>query len=226
MILVIEGPSAVGKTTWCRAHSADGFVEEAGEISKRPIFTPIPLKLRTSGAILISAIGRELYAWNSNPALPSAMGIHFTSISPGHFGKPDYFPARLFEMEASLYRRAFHERRLGFADRVCWQEAPVEELRRRAKSDRHRKRRRHEMYLKLVPWMRAWCKVREQVLPGAFGDWPEHAEDEFSRSSSEPAFRYDIKIFDQMIDRLATAGPQTDSDAISAVGDNFRSLPQ
>src|ERR1700683_1134349 len=31
MIVAIEGPSAAGKTTWCRTHSPEGFVEPAPE---------------------------------------------------------------------------------------------------------------------------------------------------------------------------------------------------
>lgn len=31
MIVVIEGPSAVGKTTWCRTHLSGAFIEDSPE---------------------------------------------------------------------------------------------------------------------------------------------------------------------------------------------------
>jgi len=226
VILVIEGPSAVGKTTLCRAHSPNGFVEEARENQAAPDLYADPAEVAQFWSNF------NINLWQTAERLERKNGIAVCDGDPFHFyfswslWKAGLLPSTLFEIELPLYRRAFQEGRLGFADRVCWREAPEDELRRRAKSDPFRKRRRHETYLKLVPWMRTWFAIREQVLPGTVRAWPDRLDHEVAGYPAAPAFRYDVKIFDQMIDRLAAATAQTDSGTISAPAESFRSLPQ
>lgn len=57
MLIVVEGISASGKTTWCRKHAADFTVAETGPRDDAPDATLTPLPLRASGWNRVSAVG-------------------------------------------------------------------------------------------------------------------------------------------------------------------------
>jgi hypothetical protein len=108
---------------------------------------------------------------------------------------------KLFEVERELYRDAFDQRQMGFVDLVLWLEAPEAELRLRAKEDRVRPRKRHEIYLALVPWMKTWFGARELLLPGSVvslrADIGLEQLPEIAMSA-----RFDVAVLDKMIERL------------------------
>ena len=108
----------------------------------------------------------------------------------------------MFDAELPLYRRALEQGRIGFADFVFWQEVPIEELRRRAKSDATRCRRRHELDLSLVPWMKAWFAEREEVFPETLHAWPDQFRVEELSGSRDVSRRYDTAALDRMIGAL------------------------
>jgi hypothetical protein len=91
---------------------------------------------------------------------------------------------------------------MGFVDLILWREAPIDELRRRAKSDTTRRRRRHELYLSQTPFIKAWFAVREKTLPGTVREWHEHFRIEDVGSSTLSSRRYDATAFDQMMTTL------------------------
>jgi hypothetical protein len=64
-----------------------------------------------------------------------------------------------------------------------------------------RRRKRHEMYLALVPWMKAWFQEREQILPGSVRALTEGLQVEELSSDSVPQ-RYDTALMDEMVGRL------------------------
>jgi hypothetical protein len=105
----------------------------------------------------------------------------------------------LFDVELPLYGRAIEEGRIGFADLVLWHEAPLEELRRRAKSDSTRRRRRHELYLSMIPWMKTWFAAREWVLHGTVRELSHQFHIEDLRALPLWSCRYDSTVLDAMV---------------------------
>jgi hypothetical protein len=202
MIVTIEGPSAAGKTTWCRLHCPKGFVEGAQENISAPDLYSDPEEVAQFWVNF--NIGR----WHAALGIESERGIAVCDGDP--FGlcfswavwKAGAIPGRLFEIEQPLYRRAIEERRLGFADAVIWFDAPLEELRQRAKSDTTRRRKRHELYLRMIPRMKTWADARQQALPGTVRVRPDDFRAEDLENIAALARRYDPAIVDEMIKAL------------------------
>ena len=151
MIVVIEGPSAVGKTTWCRTHFPGGFLEEAlSDIAAPDLYSD-------SNEVARFWVDFALQNWQRALVLESEKGIAICDGDPFHLyfswalWKTGALDGKLFALESELYRKAIEEKRLGFADYILWLDAPLAELRLRARADTTRRRKRNEIYLALVP---------------------------------------------------------------------------
>jgi hypothetical protein len=202
MIIAIEGPSAAGKTTWCRSYCPAGFVAAAPEKIEAPSLFADPREVAEFW------VNFNIERWQNALRLERERGIAFCDGDPFELRfswaawKAEEIPSTLFKIELPLYRRAIEEKRLGFADLVACLDAPIEELRRRAKADETRRRKRHELYLRMIPWMNAWAGAREQVLPGAVRALTEESfMEDFARPPAL-ARRYDVTVIDAMIKAL------------------------
>ena len=167
MIIAIEGASACGKTTWCRSHFPRQSVLQ-------PVDTIAAPDLFADPALVAEFwVNHNIASWQRAVALEREHGIAFCDTDPFHLyyswalWKAGVLDGRLFAIERSLYRQALAQRRIGLADHVLWREVPDDELRRRAQADTTRRRKRHEIYLALVPGMKLWFRERERVLPGS-----------------------------------------------------------
>jgi hypothetical protein len=206
MIVAIEGPSAAGKTTWCRTHFPGGFVEEAVDDIAAPDLYADPNQVARFW------VNFAVQNWQRALELESANGIAVCDGDPFHLcyswavWKSGALTNTLFEVESELYRSAFEQKHIGFADYVLWLGVPTEELRRRAKSDPTRRRKRHEMYLGLVPWMKAWYEAREQFLPGTVRSLLNTLSVRDLPGGFSPS-RHDTQIFDQLLLELKDAKP-------------------
>ena len=165
MSVAIEGASAAGKTTWCRRHFPQHVAEAPENIAAPDLFAD-PAEV---GKFWVN---HAIANWQRALALERQHGVAVCDGDPFHLyyswalSKSGALPSDLFEIEASLYRDAFRKQQIGFVDHVLWLDVATEELRRRALTDPTRRRKRHEMYLALVPWMRLWFADRESVMPG------------------------------------------------------------
>jgi hypothetical protein len=202
MIVVMEGPSAVGKTTWCRSHCPEVFIEGAPEDIRAPSLDADPAEVAEFW------VNFNIGLWHAGLEMEREKGVAVFDGDPFHLyfswslWKTGAIASTLFEKELSLYRRAVEQRRLGFADRVLWREASPDELRRRAKSDATRRRRKHEVYLSLIPWMKAWFGARASVLPETLSNWFAEFRLEDLAGSSALSQRYDPTVIDRMIAAL------------------------
>src|SRR5579863_4023897 len=166
MIVAIEGASAAGKTTWCRAHCPGVWVDETSPNIIAPDLYDDPFVV---GRFWVQ---HACVNWQRALELERQHGTAVCDGDPFHLyfawalWKAGELDGRLFEIESELYRTALEERRIGFVDRVLWLEVPIDELRRRSAADATRHRKRHELYLRLVPWMKAWFDLRERRAPG------------------------------------------------------------
>jgi len=218
VIIAIEGPSAVGKTTWCRAHLPTGSADEVRDNIEAPDLYADPAEVSRFW------VNFNIERWQAALRIEEHRGLAICDGDPFHLyfswslWKAGLIPSRLFEMELPLYRRAIQDRRLGLADLVCWREAPLDELRRRAKSDPTRRRRRHETYLSLIPWMKVWFEMRERALPGTVRDWPDDLTAEQLSVSPAPAVRYDVRAVDQWMESLSCAWNHADLAQAAGLG--------
>jgi hypothetical protein len=212
VIIAIEGPSAVGKTTWCREHCSGRFVEEAAPDVSAPDLHSDPKHVAEFW------VEFAIQRWQVALEMEREDGVAICDGSPLHLyyswalWKSGALPETLFATETRLYRHAIERRELGFADLVFWLDAPIAELRRRASADRARGRRRHEMNLGCVPWMKAWFRQSERCLPGTMQACPSSFE--IQRFAVRPSNhnRYDAAAFDRIIAALPGATPEAGYD--------------
>ena len=203
MILAIEGPSAVGKTTWCRAHFPECLVPEAPEDLDAPNH-----RRCEPAAVAGFWVNYNIEAWQTALRLERETGIAVCDSDPLHLyyswalWKSGAIGAALFEIELGLYRRALEQGRLGFANLILMLDAPVAELRRRAQADATRLRRQHETHLDLIPWMRTWFHARERVLPGSVRQWTDDLRVVDLVTSPPLNRRYDPGVLDGMMEAL------------------------
>jgi hypothetical protein len=201
MILAIEGASAAGKTAWCRLHLPDRHVPEAPDNVAAPDLFAEP------AAVGQFWVNYAILNWQRALALEREYSLAVCDGDPFHLyyawalWKSEVLPRTLFEIESTLYREAFARRQVGFVDHVLWIEVPGKELRRRAASDTNRRRKRHEMYLGLVSWMKAWFDGRNAVLPGSIHELNDQVRIE-DLPSQPGSRRYDIGAFDELLEKL------------------------
>ena len=198
MIIAIEGPSAAGKTTWCRTHCPNAWVEEA------PYHIAAPDLYADPAEVARFWVQHNSDSWRRALELEQQHGVAVCDGDPYHLyfawslWKSGALDAKLFEIEHTLYREAFEHRQMGFVDLVLWRDAPADELRRRAQGDTVRKRKRHEIYLALAPWMKRWFAARESLLPGTV----QVLSDDFRIEDLKPVVnqcRYDAQLVDRML---------------------------
>jgi len=198
MIVAIEGASAAGKTTWCRTHCSGVWVEETPENIAAPDVYDDP------AVVARFWVEHACANWQRALRVERERGLAVCDGDPFHLyfawalWKLGELGARLFEIEGELYRSALQERRIGFVDRVLWLEVLDAELRRRTAADRTRRRKRHELYIRLVPWMKGWFAIREGLVPGCVQPLdPERRIDQVD--SSAWAHRYSIALLERWI---------------------------
>jgi len=202
MIIAIEGASATGKTTWCRSHCADGFVEEASAGIAAPDLYADPVDVANFW------VAFNIKRWQAALRLEQKRGVAFCDGDPFHLyfswslWRVGALSRDLFDAEQRLYRQAVEKRQIGFADFVCWREVPIEALRRRARLDSTGLKRRHELYLSLIPWMKLWFEEWEKVWPGTLHDWPDGFRPEELIVSRECPRRYDLVAFVRLVEGL------------------------
>lgn len=208
MIIAIEGPSAVGRSTWCRAHGPQSWIEEAPQNIAAPDLYTDPL------AVVEFWVKHNIARWQNALSIEREHGIVLSDGEPFNLRfswsawKAGEIGRALFDAEFPLYRRAVESHQIGFADIAFWMDAPLEVLRQRAAGDTSRRRKRYEMYLRLIPWMRAWMEAKNSVVPGSLREWSERIRIEDFRVGTISAWRYDRVVLDEMMEKLHREAPR------------------
>lgn len=196
MIVVAEGPSAAGKTTWCRRH-ADRFVGEYSPTgdepdASRPVeradFWVALNSRRWSGALDIERAGIAIC--DGDP-----LKLHFSwTLARAGIGRVDDF-----EVERDAARRAISVGALGIADLMCVSIPSAQELRRQRDSDSTRGRRNFERHVLLREPLREWYQALESVAPQRVRwELPERVPDPMPTAAD----RTDVGLFDALIAAL------------------------
>ncbi|MEU4425181.1 hypothetical protein AB0F81_31560 [Actinoplanes sp. NPDC024001] len=196
MIVVVSGPSAAGKTTWCRAHHAEHLVEEYTPGGAEPD-GPAPefwceVNCRRWQEALAREAGAGLAVCDDDP-----MKLHYT-WALARLGLVD--PA-VWRREVEVNRAAVAARRLGFADLVLVTVPQSDELRRRRAADTTRRRRNFELHLRMAGPLREWYEAVERADPDRVR-WELAADGTLGAAAR--AGRYDTELFDAVVTELSS----------------------
>ncbi len=207
MIVAVEGPSAVGKTSWCKRNYPDQTVFEAPEEIVSPDISSDPEQAAEFW------VGYDVKRWRRALAVEKATGLAVCDVDPLHiyyawalwkYGEID---STLFDLEASLYRDAIGRQEIGFPDRIWWLDAPLDVLRARARSDPSRRRKQHEKHLRISPLIKTWFEILNQFRPGILADANLGSAADESTKTPTAAQRYDLRLFDKALDMARSREP-------------------
>lgn len=198
MILVVEGISASGKSTWCATHGPRHVIAEHRRLHDAPDRAADPL-----GAASFWA-ERNVARWQAALAVERAASYAVCDTDPlklhyiwclWQIGKAT---ERDWLLELAATRQTIVDGRIGFAD--CYLVASIEPetARQRAVADQARRRRNFDLHVRLQPALLAWYSSLDAALPGRVN---------IGLPSTMPAIatkgaRYDAAAFDTMVDSL------------------------
>lgn len=206
MIVVLEGISAAGKTTYARQFgdgrwvpeipvkgglpSADASLDEHADFWAEHNVRKFQMAL---------AIEREhgFAICDTDP-----MKIHYSwCMERAGFEWPDKFAHA-----CRFVRRAIEERRLGFADLYLVKRIDPAVARAQKDGDQSRRRGNFEQHLALQPHLVAWFTAVSEQLPGRVR-WEFPRRDALlgeltSKASEDNPWRFDGSVFDALIEPL------------------------
>ncbi|WP_252088683.1 hypothetical protein [Pseudomonas sp. MWU13-3659] len=198
MILVVEGISACGKTTWCAQHGKQHVVAEHGR------FANVPERLTDPVGVAAFWAERNVDRWQAALAMESAatravcdsdpLKLHYI-WSLWQIGEAS---ERDWHLELAATRETIVQGRIGFADRYLVGRIDPRLARARAQADSTRRRSGFELHVRLQPALMTWYSALEKVLPGRVHfDFPTQPP-----AMENLSARYSVAAFDQMIASL------------------------
>ncbi|GIE35589.1 hypothetical protein Ait01nite_086340 [Actinoplanes italicus] len=164
MIVTVTGPSASGKTTWCRRHFPQSTVTE-----RRPPDPPADPDPAAQAAFWCGTYERR---WSEALDLEQRTGLAVCDDDPMklHYVWSLYRIGEAsldaWRAEVAAVRDAVAGGSLGFADLVLVSLPSPAELRRRRAADTTRGRRNFELHLRLAGPLREWYSALATVSPG------------------------------------------------------------
>src|SRR5687768_8903068 len=162
MIVVVEGISAAGKTTWCARHAGRVVPELAA-------LAPPSEEPQVLAEFWTSAHCRR---WAEAERIEAGEGIAYCDTDPlklhytwclwraGHGSRAQWDAA------VRAHRAAIESRRLGFADVVVFLEPDDATVRSQKEADGARRRRNFELHSRIGPALREWYEMIEAARPG------------------------------------------------------------
>jgi len=205
MIIVVEGISASGKSTWCQKQGARHVVPENGPVSDMPGRDTDPAALARFWS------EQNANRWQSALAIEQATG---TAICDSDPLKLHYIwclwqigeaPRDHWRQQHAATRKILCERRIGFADAYFVHDIDPVLARHRRDGDATRQRRNFALHVRLQPPLMAWYRALDAALPGKvrfeFPQSPHIAPD----TSPDVGARYDVGVFDKIMTLLPQA---------------------
>lgn len=193
MIVVVEGPSAPGKTTWSRAHAASIVVPETPPTD--------PPADADAAAKFWAAHGAA--RWDRALELERTAGTAVCDSDPLklHYAWSLWRVGEGSETEflrlAAAYREAMAGGRIGFADCYLVEIPDRAILEARRMADVTRRRRNFGLHSLLGAPLREWYGMIEQLRPGSVR-W-ELPDDGVGSLSDGDAPRHDVDALDSLI---------------------------
>ncbi|AGL14521.1 hypothetical protein [Actinoplanes sp. N902-109] len=162
MIVVVEGPTAAGKTSWCHRY-VGRFVAEARSSGREPA---------DEVALARHWVRIGMQRWAAAGELEREDGVAFCDTDPVklHYAwgmaALGLAPKARFDRELAVTREAFRTGRLGFADAVLVGLPDTETLRRRRDGDETRRRRNFAAHVQLREPLQQWYAALDSLAPG------------------------------------------------------------
>jgi len=208
MIIVIEGISAAGKTTFARQFGEGVWLPEMPVKSQRPDagapatehakFWADHNANRFKMALEIEA-KHGFAICDTDP-----MKIHYSwCMERAGFKWPDAFATAAIEV-----RQRIESKQLGFADLYLVKRIEPEVARAQKDGDPARKRGNFEQHLALQPHLLTWFEALCSALPGrvsfAFPEKDSLLETIKSKAPEDDPRRFDVSVFDALVEALPT----------------------
>ena len=206
MIIVLEGISAAGKTTFARqfgeAHHVPEFPEEGtvpGMDDPAEVHAEywIEHNIRRFQAALTAEREHGFAICDTEP---------FKSHFDWCMARAGFKSFDIFNAATPLARAAIAERRIGFGDRYYVKRIAPDVARAQKEADPTRTRRRFDMHLALQPHLMDWYETFSVALPGrvefAFPDKDALLAELNSKAPEENPRRFDVSVFDALLATL------------------------
>jgi len=202
VIIVVEGPSGAGKTTWCRAHAGANALLE-----KLPDHATVPTEPHAAARFWIE---RNVARWNEVLARESRDGLVVVDTDPF---KLHYVWTLLrtgqvrdieWAMQRDAARDAFASGGYALADVFLVSDVDIDTLRARREADPFRTRRNFERHVLLRDALLRWYGAIDRLEPGrvVFGLPPGGIAPELI-SKGKRATRSGLALFDKLMNEVA-----------------------
>lgn len=166
MIIVVEGISASGKSTWCARHGGSHVVPENGRLDGAPDRAADPRGAATFWA------ERNVDRWQQAQAVERATGHAVCDTDPlklhyvWSLWRIGEASDRDWSFELAANRQTIADGRIGFANHYLIADTDAETARRQAMTDTARRRRNFDRHALLRPALLEWYAAIDTVLPG------------------------------------------------------------
>jgi len=166
MIIVVEGPTAAGKTSWVTAHHSQVAIWEYRSAGNEPDRSTDP---ETAARFWAEANAER---WQQALDTENVHGLAVCDTDPFklHYvwglwwlGEVD---TAVWEAEARINRKHFETGRLGLADLVLCEMPDLGVLQNRRAGDRTRTRRNFDLHVRLAEPLRRWYETMDRLEPG------------------------------------------------------------
>lgn len=202
MIIVIEGISASGKTSWCTRHAPQHLVPEQGRVEHAPDAAEDPV----AAAFFWTEL--NVRRWKAALAMEAETGTAVCDTDPLklHYSWCRWqigvgTKAEWAEASAAL-RAAIDCGSIGFADRYFVRDLSPAQARLQKEQDLARSRRNFELHARMRRPLIAWYEALEAARPGSVEfRFPARLPDPVSSDE-----RYGLAAFDRMMELLDAAG--------------------
>jgi hypothetical protein len=171
VIIVVEGASAAGKTTWCRRMPRDRVLFE-GEPPVGPAPPGASDRLPPDSRAVAEYWAEEnARRWSMARDIADRLGWVVCDTDP--FKLHWSWTLWVTGLSSSEYwqrcreftRQAFEDGKLGLPDLVFLSDLDVETLRRQKAADPTRTRSRHEMHILIAPALKCWYRAMAALDP-------------------------------------------------------------
>jgi hypothetical protein len=200
VIVAVEGPSAAGKTTWCRTAAVE-FVAEYAPTGTEPDGSGAGRQARYWTDVNVARWSQALDLEDrARVALcdTDPMKLHYSWC----LARAGAAPASRFPHEVARVREAMNNKQLGFADLVLVTVPNEETLRLQKVGDSTRSRRSFELHAKLREPLIEWYQCLNRLKPGQVV-WKLPEDGIASISGAAPcAGRYDVSLLDSLVGEL------------------------
>ena len=202
MIIVVEGPSGAGKTTWCRTHAGANALLEA-----LPDHSVVPTDPVAAARFWVE---RNVARWEEVLVREARDGLVVVDTDPFklHFVWTLFRTGQIGElawtMQRDAARDAFSSRRYALADAFLVSDIDATTLRARRESDPSRTRRDFERHVLLRDSLLRWYGAIDRLEPGrvVFG-LPADGLSPDLLANGKRARRSGRELFDSLMTELA-----------------------